>query len=101
MLGGLELIAAFQAWQIWSTAFSYSSVDEFGQLLQSVTVLLSILLLVLPVTGLVFVFRNQRWGYLLLAAFPLLSIIFGITALPFVHYFYHFKFMKYFIFYVY
>jgi 4-amino-4-deoxy-L-arabinose transferase-like glycosyltransferase len=88
VLGGLELVAAFQAWRVWVAAFTSTAGDEFTQLLQSFTLLLSGLLVLLPVGGLVFVFRNKRWGYLLLAAFPLLSIIFGITAFPFVHYFY-------------
>jgi len=88
ILGGLELLAAFQVWRLWSTALGSSAADGLNQLVQMITAMLSVLLLLLPIGGLYLVYRNRRWGYLLFAAFPLLSIIFGITAFPFVNYFY-------------
>ncbi|WP_455212554.1 hypothetical protein [Kaarinaea lacus] len=88
VLGVLELLAAFQVWRLWSTALGSSAADGLNQLIQMITAMLSVLLLLLPIGGLYVVYRNRRWGYLLFAAFPLLSIIFGITAFPFVNYFY-------------
>lgn len=88
ILGVLELLAAFQAWRIWSTVLGSSAADGFNQMLQTITAMLSVSLLLLPIAGLYLLYWNRRWGYLLFAAFPLLSIIFGITAFPFVNYFY-------------
>ncbi|WP_455366826.1 hypothetical protein [Kaarinaea lacus] len=88
VLGVLELLAAFQAWRIWTAAFDSATVNGFNQWLQTITALLSVVLLLIPITGLYLVYVNKRGGYLLFAAFPLLSIIFGITAMPFVSYFY-------------
>lgn len=88
VLGVLELLAAFQAWRLWSMALGASTADGLNQLVQMISAMLSVFLLLLPVSGLYLVYRNRRLGYLLFAAFPLLSIIFGITAFPFVNYFY-------------
>ena len=88
ILGVLELLAALQVWRLWSMALGASAADGLNQLVQMISAMLSVLLLLLPVGGLYLVYRNRRWGYLLFAAFPLLSIIFGITAFPFVDYFY-------------
>ena len=56
--------------------------------MQVVTASISVMLLILPAAGMFILFRKKRWGFLLLAAFPLLCIVFGITAFPGVSYFY-------------
>ena len=88
VLGTLEILAAFQVARIWSITLNTSTSDQFTQLVQSISAMLTVILLLLPVVGLFLVYRNKRAGYLMFAAFPLLSIIFGITAFPFINYFY-------------
>jgi len=88
ILATLELLAAFEAIRIWRVTIESLTNDQFMQVIESISVLLSAILMLLPVIGLLLIYRNSRSGYLLLAAFPLLSIIFGITAFPFVSYFY-------------
>jgi len=88
MLGALELLAAFEVVRIWTISLETPTADQFIQVIESISVILGAILMLLPIIGLLLVFRNRRGGYLMFAAFPLLSIIFGITALPFVSYFY-------------
>jgi hypothetical protein len=88
VLGALELLAAFEVARIWTNSLETSTADQFIQVIEYISVILNVILMVLPVIGLLLVFRNRRGGYLMFAAFPLLSIIFGITAFPFVSYFY-------------
>ena len=88
VLGAMEFLAAFQLARIWSLALNNSTSDQFAQLVESISASLSFILLLLPIVGLFLVYHNKRAGYLLFAAFPLLSIVFGITAFPFVNYLY-------------
>lgn len=88
VLGSLEFLAAFQVARIWTITLNTSTADQFTQLVETFSAMLSFLLLLLPVVGLYLVYQNKRAGYLMFAAFPLLSIIFGITAFPFVSYLY-------------
>ncbi|MGD8570694.1 MAG: hypothetical protein PVJ39_21590 [Gammaproteobacteria bacterium] len=87
-LGAVELLAAIQMWAVWLAPFGVTKSAETGHPLQSVLAVLSLLLVVLPLLGLWIVHRNRRWGFLLFAGFPLVSIIYGVTALPFISYLY-------------
>ncbi|WP_455374863.1 hypothetical protein [Kaarinaea lacus] len=84
----LELLALLQANTLWLAPFTVSATDAFSQTLQTVTGILSIILILLPLTGMFFIYREKRVGFVLLASFPLFCIIFGITAFPVVSYFY-------------
>jgi len=80
ILGGLEIAALLQDYRHWLSPFTATPDDGFSQLLQVLTGSLSIILLLLPITGIYFIYRNKRLGFILLASFPLACIIFGITA---------------------
>jgi hypothetical protein len=88
ILAVLELLALIQASNLWLAPFTHAATDSFSQVLQIVTGILSVILVMLPIAGIFFVYREKRWGFILLASFPLFCIIFGITALPIVSYFY-------------
>jgi len=88
ILGGLEIAALLQDYRHWLSPFTATPDDGFSQLLQVLTGSLSIILLLLPITGIYFIYRNKRLGFILLASFPLACIIFGITAFPVVSYFF-------------
>lgn len=87
-LGALELLAAIQMWAIWLAPFGVTGATESGHPLQAILAVMSLLLVILPLLGLWTVYRERRWGFLLFAAFPLVAIIFGVTALPFISYLY-------------
>lgn len=82
ILAGLELLALLQANSLWLAPFTTTTSNGFSHVLQITTGALSIILLALPVMGMLFIYRNKRWGFVFLAAFPLCCIFFGITALP-------------------
>lgn len=88
VLAILELLALLQANALWLAPFTVSATDAFSQTLQTVTGILSIILILLPLTGMLFIYHEKRVGFVLLASFPLFCIIFGITAFPVVSYFY-------------
>jgi hypothetical protein len=88
ILGGLEFLAAAQMWTLWIAPFQFAGLESVGHPLQLILGLISLLLVILPVLGLWTIHQNRRWGFLLFAAFPLVSIIYGVTALPFVSYLY-------------
>ena len=87
-LGVLELCALLQAYSLWLAPFTLPSTDGFSRLIQIITGVLSIVLILLPVMGMFFVYREKRWGFLCFAGFPLGCIVYGITAIPVVSYFY-------------
>jgi hypothetical protein len=87
-LGVLELLAALQMWAVWLAPFGLTGSSGAGHPLQTVLAALSLLLVILPLLGLWTIRRNRRWGFLLFAAFPLVSIIYGVTAMPFISYLY-------------
>ena len=87
-MGILELVAALQVWAIWLAPFRLAGSSEAWYPLQILLGVFTLLLVILPVLGLWVIHSNKRWGFLLFAAFPLVSIIYGVTALPFVKYFY-------------
>jgi len=88
ILGALQLAALFQAYNQWLGPFLAPSNDVFSQFINVLSSTISFLLLLLPLTGLYLIYREKRWGYLFLAAFPLVCIVFGITALPLISLFY-------------
>ena len=88
ILGALELLALMQANTLWMAPFTHSAADSFSFILQILTGILSVILFILPVAGILLIYRDKRWGFLLLACFPLSCILFGITSLPVVSYFY-------------
>lgn len=88
ILGIIEILALLQNYNLWLAPFTTSTTDGFSQTLQIVTALVSVILFVLPLAGTFLVYRNKRWGFILLAAFPLFCIFFGITALPGISLFY-------------
>ena len=88
ILSILEILALIQAYKIWSAPFTIPVEGSFSRIVQISTEGISTLLLLLPLAALFFISKNKRWAYVLLAAFPLLCIFFGITAFPGVSYFY-------------
>lgn len=88
LLGVLELLALIQASKLWLAPFTHAATDSFSRVLQIVTGTLSVILVMLPIAGIFFVYREKRWGFILLASFPLCCVVFGITAFPVVSYFY-------------
>ena len=87
-LAGLELLALVQANAPWLAPFTTSTSNSFSHAIHVLTGFLSIILLLLPIVGMLIIYRNKRWGFILLAAFPLFCIFFGITALPGISLFY-------------
>lgn len=87
-LGILELLALIQANALWLAPFTTSATDSFSHVLQILAGALSIVLVLSPIMGIYFVYREKRIGFILLASFPLFCIVFGITAFPVVSYYY-------------
>ena len=87
-LGILELLALIQANALWLAPFTTSATDSFSHVLQILAGVLSIVLVLSPIMGIYFVYREKRIGFILLANFPLFCIVFGITAFPVVSYYY-------------
>ena len=87
-MGILECVTALQVWAIWLAPFRLVSSDVSWHPLQILLGAFSLLLIILPFSGLWVIHSSKRWGFLLFAAFPLVSVIYGVTALPFVKYFY-------------
>lgn len=94
VLGVLELVALLQAYKLWLAPFTTATTDGFTQIVQLVTEAISVILVILPVAGMFLIHREKRLGFVLLAAFPLFCIFFGITAFPIISFFYgvHLKF---------
>lgn len=88
LLGTLELVALLQAYALWLAPFTTATTDDFTQVIQLITEAISIILVLLPLAGIFLIYHEKRWGFVLLAAFPLCCIFFGITAFPVVSYFY-------------
>ena len=88
VLGGVELMAALLSYEVWSAPFRYFGAHGYWQPFFIFTNLSSLLVLIFPVAGIIAISLNKRWGYLFLAGFPLVCLLFGKTAFPFVNYLY-------------
>lgn len=87
-LGMLQLLALLQAYVLWLAPFTMTVTDGFSQIVQYLTVIISIILLALPVASITLIYLDKRSGFIFLAIFPLCCIFFGITAFPFISYLY-------------
>lgn len=84
MLGAVELIAALLAYKIWTGPFRLFGVHGYWEPFFIFANVSSLLVLVFPLAALIFIYKDKRWGFLFLAGFPLVCLLFGVTAFPFV-----------------
>ncbi|HRQ58216.1 MAG TPA: hypothetical protein PLN31_12415 [Azoarcus taiwanensis] len=88
LLAFCEALVAVPLYGIYTAPVQLFGATEYWSPMTLMLNTLSVVFLILPLAALYGVFRNQRYGYWCLGLFPLVALVFGVTAIPFVKHLY-------------
>ncbi len=83
-----ELLVAVPLYEIYRTPFRFLGAASYWTTVAVLTNLASLAFIALPFIALFGVSTNRSVGYWALALFPLIALVFGVTAVPFVKHLY-------------
>lgn len=88
LLAGCQAIVAVPLHGIYTASIRFFGATGYWSLTSLLLNALSIVFVVLPFLALYGIFRNERYGYWCLGLFPLVALVFGVTAIPLVKHIY-------------
>lgn len=83
-----EILVALPLYGIYTAPIRFFGAIGYWAPMSIFTNVLSIVFLVLPLLALYGISKNRTYGYWSLGLFPVVSFVFGVTAIPFVKYLY-------------
>ena len=83
-----EMLVALPLYDIYTGPFQFFGMTGYWAPMNQLANLLSIVFVILPLLALYGVSKERTYGYWSLGLFPVVALVFGITALPLVKYLY-------------